>query len=43
MKILQAIALSSFLLLSMSKVCSQEDKKTKDFSILVDIYLKDMH
>ena len=31
MKILQAIALSSFLLLSMSKVCSQEDKKTKDF------------
>ena len=31
MKILQAITLSALLLLNISKVCSQEDKKTKDF------------
>lgn len=31
MKILQAITLSALLLVNISKVCSQEDKKTKDF------------
>ena len=31
MKILQATTLSALLLLNISKVCSQEDKKTKDF------------
>ena len=30
MKILQAITLSALLLLNISKVCSQEDKKTKE-------------
>ena len=43
MRVLQDLVLLSLLLLSISKVYSQEDKKTKELFNLVDIYLMDMH